>query len=245
MHLMKAAFLFCALAVAFFAAAVYAQQPVLKLTAASANVSEPGKNVRIDLNRWSSDQERQQLLAAMTPPPPEPPAAETEAPAPVAEAGRGARGGARGGQTRGGTRGGLTRGGGRGRGGTGAAAPADPIASLTATIGKAQTLGYIWTNEVTGYAIKYALKLPLPGGGERIVLATDRRIGAHALAWQPASGNPTTYEFTLLEIRLNSTGSGEGKASLTAAVAIDNENKTIGLENYAAAPALLESVKRR
>jgi hypothetical protein len=98
---------------------------------------------------------------------------------------------------------------------------------------------------VTGYAIKYALRIPSPGGGERIILATDRRIGAHALAWQPASGTATTYGFTLLEIRLNSAGSGEGKASLTAPVAADNENKTIGLENYAAAAALLENVKRR
>ena len=88
-------------------------------------------------------------------------------------------------------------------------------------------------------------RIPSADGGERIILATNRRIGAHALSWQPASGNSTVYEFTLLEIRLSSAGSGEGKASLTATVAIDNENKTIGLENYAAAPALLENVKLR
>ena len=235
---MKAALLFCTMAGVSLLTA-YAQQPSLQLTGISVNVSEPGKGVRIDLTRWSTDQEREQLLAAMNPPPPPPPPAAV---APDEEsrggdAGRGARGGARG------ARG--ARGGRGGRGGPAAAAPFDPIVSLTTAIGRAQTIGYIWTNEVAGYAIKYALRIPSPDGGERLILATDRRIGAHALAWQPASGTPTPYEFTLLEIRLNSAGAGEGKASVAAPVAIDKENKTIGLENYAAAPALLENVRRR
>ena len=60
-------------------------------------------------------------------------------------AGRGAAAGGRAG------RGGAARG---GRGGAGG--PANPIAALTAAIGRAPTLGYIWTNEITGYSIKYA-----------------------------------------------------------------------------------------
>jgi hypothetical protein len=233
---MRAALLFCTMVGASLLT-VYAQQPAVQLTGVSVNVSEPGKGVRIDLSRWSTDQEREQLLAAMNPPPtpPAPAAATPDAGARGGDAARGARGGARGAR---GARGGR---GGRG----GAAAPFDPIVSLTTAIGRAPTIGYIWTNEVAGYSIKYALRIPSPDGGERIILATDRRIGAHALAWQPASGTPPPYEFTLLDIRLNSAGSGEGKASIAATVAIDKENETIGLENYANAPALLENVKRR
>jgi len=84
-------------------------------------------------------------------------------------------------------------------------------------------IGYIWTNEVTGYAIKHALRLSSSDGGDRIILATNRRIGANALSWTPASATATAYEFTLVEIRLRSGGSGEGKTSLTTSIALDGD----------------------
>jgi hypothetical protein len=148
-------------------------------------------------------------------------------------------------------RGGAGRG--RGRGGRGdASAPPKPIAALTAAIAKAPTLGYIWTNDVTGYSIKYAYHAALPDGGERIVLATDRRLGAYSPGWRPVAA-PTDYEFTLLEIHLNAKGLGEGKTSLTTKVIVDDNAqgaqgapgaKTVALDNYAAAPAILQNVKR-
>lgn len=211
---------------------VVAQQPVLKLTATSVNVSEPGNSVRIDLTRWSTDPERNQLLAALAPPAQAPaaaPAAGAEAPA-----ARGGRGGAQAG-------GGGARG---GRGGAGNVAPTDPITTFTNTIGRAPTIGFIWTNEVTGYAIKHAQRFPSADGAERIVLATNRRLGENSLSWTPAKGTPTPYEFTVLDIRMPPKGTGEAKASLTAKITLDLEAQTIGLENYAATPALLSNVKR-
>ena len=116
---------------------------------------------------------------------------------------------------------------------------------MNTAIGKASTVGYIWTNEVVGYSIKYAQRLALPDGTERIILATDRRLGGSTSAWKPAaSATPTDYEFTLIELRLNSKGVSEGKTSLTAKVAIDNDAKALTLENYAAAPAMLAGVKK-
>jgi hypothetical protein len=119
---------------------------------------------------------------------------------------------------------------------------------LTAAIGRAPTLGYIWTNDVTGYSIKYAYHAPLPDGGERIILATDRRLGAYSAGWKPAAATPLTdYEFTLIEIRLDSKGLGEGKTSLTTKVIVDDNvpgAKTVALDDYAAAPAILKNVKR-
>src|SRR5215470_18080915 len=166
---------------------------VMNITAKSANVGEPGTAIRIDILRWSTDEERLPMLAALNP---------ALAPPPAAGA-RGGRGGGRGGRAAqaaaddvapdpalaevdgagggGGGRGG--RGGGRGgRGGRGgdAAAPAkppDPIEILNTAIGKAPTVGYIWTNETVGYSVKYAQRLALPDGTERIILATDRRLG--------------------------------------------------------------------
>ena len=55
----------------------------------------------------------------------------------------------------------------------------------------------------------------------------------------------TDYEFTLIEIRLDAKGSGEGKTSLTTKVIVDNEAKTVALDNYAATPAILQNVKRQ
>jgi len=114
---------------------------------------------------------------------------------------------------------------------------------LTGALNKAPTVGYLWTNEVVGYSIKYAYRASLPEGGERIILATDRRLGG-TVGWKPATGTPTDYEFTLIEIRMDSKGMGEGKSSLTSKVVFDNEAKTIALDNYSATPAVLQNVKR-
>jgi hypothetical protein len=64
-----------------------------------------------------------------------------------------------------------------GRAGRGAGPPATPVSRLTAAIKAAPTVGFIWADGPTGYAIKYAWRTALPDGRERVVLATDRRLG--------------------------------------------------------------------
>jgi hypothetical protein len=151
-----------------------------------------------------------------------------------AAAARGGRGAARAGR------------GGAGRGGRGdAVAALTPVEAFTAAIGRAPTLGYIWTNDITGYAIKYAYHARLSNGGERIILATDRRLGAYSPAWKPVAAAPVTdYQFTLIEIRLDSRGAGEGTTSLTTKVIVDDQARTVALDNYAATPAIFQNVKR-
>jgi hypothetical protein len=204
----------------------------INLTASSANVSESGVPVKINILRWSTDEERTPVVAALTPV-----AAAAGDGAGAAREGRGGAGRAAG---RGGGR--AARGG--GRGGRGETA-VNPITALTAAISRAPTLGYMWTNDVTGYAIKYAYHASLPDGGERIILATDRRLGAYTTAWKPLTAAPATdYEFTLIEIRLDAKGAGAAKTSLTTKVIVDNEARTVALDDYAAAPAMLQNVKR-
>ena len=244
------------------------------LTAASANVNESGSPVKIRILRWSTEEERAPVVAALAPSAPVEAASRSAAQAaaglpsgaganPSAAAGdRGGAGqGGRGdagaaGRGRGGAAAGRGARGGAGRGRRGdAGAAANPIAALTAAIDRAPTLGYLWTNEVTGYSIKYAFHVPLPDGGERIILATNRRLGGYSSAWTPvaagssgaeasAKAAATDYEFTLIEIRLDAKGSGEGKTSVTTKVIVDTEARTIALDNYAATPALLQAVKR-
>jgi hypothetical protein len=166
----------------------------------------------ITLSRWSTDAERAPLIAAFAAPPPAP--ARPAAPAaPGGAAGRG-----------------------RGRG----APPPSPLARLSAAIKAAPTLGYIWTDGVTGYSIKYAWRSPATEDRERIVLVTDRRLDSHATDWMPASSAAADADFTVIEMRIDRQGIGEGKTSLTTGVAIDTEKKTLALEGYAAAPAWLK-----
>jgi hypothetical protein len=193
----------------------------INLTASSTNTQEPGIAVRVNIFRWSNDQERNELVATMNP---RPPASPT----------RGARVNS----------GDAPRGGRRGRGAPVASGPVDPIDALAGAIAKAPTIGYVWTNEVAGYSIKYAFHASLPGGSERIILATNRRLGAYSAEWQPvAPATPTDYRFTLIEVQLDPKGLGEGKTSLTTKVIVDKDANTIALDNYAATPAILKNVK--
>jgi hypothetical protein len=122
------------------------------------------------------------------------------------------------------------------------------MARLGAAIKAAPTCGYIWGDGVTGYSIKYAWRAPAPEGGDRIVLVTDRRIGARSSTSTPAPGesasaargDPAERDFTVIEVRLDGKGSGEAKASLDANVVIDAAAKTLALDGYASAPALLK-----
>jgi hypothetical protein len=112
---------------------------------------------------------------------------------------------------------------------------------LLSALNAAGTAGILWTSESLGYAIRYAYRIPQPGGGERVILATERRLGGWNDLWRPASPL-TDYEFTVIELRLNAAGKGEGKATLTGKAAVDPEVKTIALENYAGEPVVFKNV---
>ena len=102
-------------------------------------------------------------------------------------------------------------------------------------------VGYIRSPNSLGYDLHYARRTPLPDGGERVVLATDRPIGFWEAANRPRS---LDYPFTIIELHLNAGGEGEGKLSIATKIAADKESKTIVLEDYANQPVLLTSVKR-
>jgi len=183
----------------------------LRASVIGAGQSDP---LTVELYRWSTDAERAPLLTAVSAPTPAPAAAAAPA------GGRAGRGG-------------------RGRGAT-AAPPLSPLARLTASVKAAPTLGYIWSGGPTGYSIKYAWHAASGDGGERIVLITDRRIGANQPLWPTAAAAPADAEFTVLEMRLDGKGNGEGKTSLGTGVVIDSAVKTLAIDGYATAPAQLK-----
>ena len=102
-------------------------------------------------------------------------------------------------------------------------------------------VGYIRSSSSLGYDLHYARRTPLPDGGERVVLATDRPVGFWEAVNRPRS---IDYPFTIIELHLNADGEGEGKLSLATKIVADKESKTIVLEDYANQPVLLTSVKR-
>lgn len=170
---------------------LYGEEPALTLRASAAG--SPAR-LTIELLRWSSDAERDMVtaaLAALTAAPAKPAAPAPAAPAvPAAPAG------------------------GRGRGGRGAAPPPSPMAKLTAAIKAAPTLGFIWGDGPTGYAIKYAWRSAAPApsgvdGQDRLVFVTDRRLGAHIMPVPAAAGGSSEMEFTVIEARTDGKGAAQ------------------------------------
>ena len=216
-----------------------AQTPTKPLARFAATTDT--QSVRIEIFAWSTEADRDEFAKAWTSPPKPAVVVEAEAPAGNRGGGRGNRGGGRG-----------NRGGGRGGGGDEAparapVAPITPAASLGSSLNKAASVGMLWTSETVGYSIRYAYRVPQPDGSERIILATDRRLGAWNNAWKTPAGSPTDidYPFSVIELRLTATGTGEGKVSLTTPINVDSLAKSIALENYGGAPIMLKAVKRQ
>ncbi|HZR23415.1 MAG TPA: hypothetical protein VFA59_07510 [Vicinamibacterales bacterium] len=112
---------------------------------------------------------------------------------------------------------------------------------LLDTLQGMQKVGYIRTPDSIGWDLHYAHHSPLPEGGERVVIATDRPIGFWEAANQPRS---IDYPFTVIELQLNRDGEGQGTMSFATKVIADKENKIITLENFGTSKILLQSVKR-
>jgi ankyrin repeat protein len=113
---------------------------VASYTSTTANVSGAPDAIRIDILRWSTDAERDKLMDAWN--------------LKTGNANRGGTGrGGRGAAASGGARGGAGRG---GRGGDeGTVSPPLPEAMLATALKEATTVGYLWSREVAGYALRY------------------------------------------------------------------------------------------
>jgi hypothetical protein len=112
---------------------------------------------------------------------------------------------------------------------------------LLDTLQKMPKVGYIKTPESLAYDLHYARKAPLPDGGERVVMATDRPMRFCEVANQTRS---VDYPFTVIELHVNADGEGEGTLSVATKITADKDNKLVVLENYGTTPVLLKNVKR-
>jgi hypothetical protein len=131
-----------------------------------------------------------------------------------------------------------------------AAARADAVASMAAganaatPLARLPTVGYVWqSGSPVGYSVKYAHREPLPEGGERIILVTDRRLGSYDFkGWSvtpPAVRNELQY--SVIELDVSGSGDGSGRVSLAGNVRLDEKAGTVTLDG---APTLLTNVER-
>ena len=134
-----------------------------------------------------------------------------------------------------------------------AAARTEAVATLAAggdaatPLAKLPTVGYVWPNgSPVGYSVKYAHRTSSPDGGEQITLVTDRRMGSYDYKpWSvPSAPDAKPLPYSVIVLRVNSTGAGAGNLALAGEVMLDETAGTVSLAADAAAANVLTNVKR-
>jgi hypothetical protein len=89
-----------------------------------------------------------------------------------------------------------------------------------------------------GWDLRYAWHEPLPDGGERIVLATDRQM-----SFREITNNPRTAEYPFLLIQIHLKGNkGEGKMAAFTQIRYDKKKNVMEIENYGTEPVRLNDI---
>jgi hypothetical protein len=101
-------------------------------------------------------------------------------------------------------------------------------------------VGTMKTPDTLSYDLHYARRTQTDDGGEQVVLVTDRDIAIWEIANMTRSRE---YAFTVVELRLDARGEGEGKITVATKIASDRSGQIV-LENYGNQPVRLTSVKR-
>jgi hypothetical protein len=131
------------------------------------------------------------------------------------------------------------------------AARADVVAVLaqgsdvTAALKDLPTIGYVWqSGSAAGHALKYAHREPTENG-ERITFVTDKRLDSYEYKpWVVNGFTPKTpLEYSVIELHLNDSGSGDGTMSFAAEVELDQTGGLISLVPAAGAPRVLANAR--
>ncbi|HVR96421.1 MAG TPA: hypothetical protein VMW27_07405 [Thermoanaerobaculia bacterium] len=112
---------------------------------------------------------------------------------------------------------------------------------LLQTLQKMKTVGSARSSKSMGWDLYYAAQSPTEGGGRRIFLATDRRMGHLEIQRSTKSED---YPFTLIELRLNGESKGEGALSYATKIGVSKDGSRIELEGYDMEPLRLQNVRK-
>jgi hypothetical protein len=105
-----------------------------------------------------------------------------------------------------------------------------------------RSVGRIYAPGSIGYDLRFAEEQPLPEGGRKIVLATDRPMSIRELFNQTRS---VDYPFTWVQLNMRPDGTGEGELAVRARVFGDRPNRPIEVETFEIQPVRLQQVKSR
>ncbi|HKF45554.1 MAG TPA: hypothetical protein VKG01_20875 [Thermoanaerobaculia bacterium] len=112
--------------------------------------------------------------------------------------------------------------------------------ALAAALAKMPVIGWIRLANTRSQDLRYAFQTPLPDGGRRVVIGTDRVV--NYLEGTTAS-RTQHYQFSVAEIHFDKDGKGEGKLSPLAKVDIEKGTNQIEVEDYTSQPVRLLQVK--
>ena len=112
--------------------------------------------------------------------------------------------------------------------------------ALAEALSRMPAVGWIRLPNTRSQDLRYAWQAPLPDGGRRVVIATDRIVNYAELTTASRTQN---YEFSVAEIHFDKDGKGEGKLSPLAKVDIDKATNQIEVEDYTSQPVRLLQVK--
>lgn len=97
--------------------------------------------------------------------------------------------------------------------------------------------GYLNWPGGSSHTIRYARRVPRSDGGQDLVLITD--VAVHA--WWRAGGRPENDRFSVIQLRLNNQGAGEGKVSFGTVTA--NQEAGVMLD-YGREPVVFADVQQ-
>jgi hypothetical protein len=103
----------------------------------------------------------------------------------------------------------------------------------------ARALGYLSWPGGSSYTIRYARRSARADGGADLILVADSRIWVW---WDATNDLPPNEPFTVLHIRLDKNGNGEGKIAPASNVRGDAASG-IAVADYDSRPALITDVK--
>ncbi len=110
--------------------------------------------------------------------------------------------------------------------------------ALLAAMQKTKPVGRLYSPGHIGIDLRFAYQVPLATGGRRIIVGTDRPLSFYEASRRPRS---VDYPFTVLEMRVDENGRGQG--NLVVAGKVTALGETIELENYTTTPVRLMQVR--
>ncbi len=114
--------------------------------------------------------------------------------------------------------------------------------SLSDALRGQERVGRIREVQQLGHDIQYSRTVPTEGGGQQILLATDRPMGFAEVARSTRSRD---YNVTLIVMNLDAEGRGEGQMLLGVQFSWDEEANQLTIENLSSEPIRLNSIRRR